>query len=86
MVEFLTYLDANAVVKVELCPTLPLLNLQDVRDTVQSVSCSDSAIIVHLSDPLSFEVALSVWSEIDSFVILTDHIGCHNEGEHGVWK
>lgn len=69
--------------RVELSPILPMLILEDIDDHIASTECSDSTIVVHLHDSVSFDVAHSAWSNETDFAVVTNHNDCQTVGEHG---
>lgn len=82
----LTIKDMRNGAKVTLKTTIPLLIIEDVEDIIQSVQCSKTSVTLSFTDSLSFEKAVAAWTAHDYFAILTNHVGCQKEDEHGVWR
>lgn len=86
VVPFLTDLDQSSLAKVELQPTIPLLNMDDLEEATVSIFCSQSTMTVRFREAAFFENALSTWLSIDAFAVLTSIPGCQKIGEHGIWR
>ncbi|KAH8684677.1 hypothetical protein BGZ60DRAFT_170796 [Tricladium varicosporioides] len=60
---------------------LPALVLEDIETSVQSITCTTSAIIVEFSEREIIDEVRGRWDELQKFLIISSHSGCNVEGE-----
>ncbi|KAL9608316.1 MAG: hypothetical protein Q9167_006837 [Letrouitia subvulpina] len=59
----------------------PVLALEEIEHLLEDVSCRDSSIALRFTSLDALNIAHAELEEHDSFVIITSHAACNNEGE-----
>lgn len=73
----------NGLVNVSLEMNHPTVLLEEI-DGIATVDCESTSVSITFSDKDAFDEALEDWSDDDSFILVTNHLGdCDAENERG---
>ena len=59
----------------------PTLVLEDIEDHIDFVGCAASAILLHFSSEEALRDAHEEFKGVGSFLLVTSHDGCNEDGE-----
>lgn len=59
----------------------PALVLEDIKDDLLEIQCSNSGIMLQFIHQLAFNIAIESWSKMIRILVISSHIGCNGDGE-----
>ncbi|KAH6887669.1 hypothetical protein B0T10DRAFT_74246 [Thelonectria olida] len=78
-------MEGNSLVNVSLEMNHPTVLLEEVDD-ITNVDCEATSVTITFAHKDAFEEALSDWSDDESFILVTNHLGdCDAENERGIF-
>jgi hypothetical protein len=78
-------MEGNSLVNVSLEMNHPTVLLEEVDD-IATVDCEATSVTITFAHKDAFEEALSDWSDDETFVLVTNHLGdCDAENERGIF-
>lgn len=72
--------------RVAITPKLPVLAIEDLDPHLSALKCTEKSIEVHFHFSEALQTAKRLWVELGTFVIVTAHEGCNEDGGRSPYR